>query len=101
MEISDERLREIADDEVSALSTPYPHIQEMARELLGRRKADRWIPVKNKPPEGQKFLVLRRKVAPTIQSALYRDGRFLFAGEALSSVTHWRPLPAPPEVSNG
>ncbi len=58
----------------------------------------KWISVKDEQPtNGQRILILRKHHAPSIQSALYRDKRFLFAGETLRVVTHWMPLPDPPK----
>jgi hypothetical protein len=48
------------------------------------------------PRNGLKVLVLKKHHAPTIQSALFRDNRFIFAGETMGDITHWMPLPDPP-----
>jgi hypothetical protein len=57
-----------------------------------------WISVsERKPLDGLKVLVLKRHHAPTVQSALFWGNRFIFAGETLIDVTHWMPLPDPPD----
>jgi len=60
--------------------------------------SNEWISVKERlPMSGLKVLVLKKHRAPTIQSALFRDKRFIFAGETIPDVTHWMALPAPPK----
>jgi hypothetical protein len=57
----------------------------------------KWISVEERlPRNGLKVLVLKKHHAPTIQSALFRDNRFIFAGETMGDITHWMPLPDPP-----
>lgn len=87
MAISDERLREIADDEVSALSTPYPHIQAMAGELLERRKSDR-------------LLVDALKTARQVIGGPFTEGEpnWKVAHQALAHTDQVLNALAPPEV---
>ena len=79
-------------------------IISMARELLERRKADRWIPVSERLPDAvDDYLVeiqSARGLAKWRDVKTFADGKFhgMRCGD---NVVRWRPLPAPPEVSNG
>ena len=113
MEISEERLKEVirahehpedwpCGEEVACLDEK----EELALcvELLERRKADRWIQVSERLPDAvDDYLVeiqSARGLAKWRDVKTFADGKFhgMRCGD---NVTHWRPLPVPPEVSNG
>ena len=69
--------------------------------------ASEWISVKDRLPEdGAVVLVRRSTLSPEYQPAKYWEisptGRTgFFCGVQLTEVTHWKPLAAPQEDSNG
>jgi len=112
MPISNERLQERAESRCGR--THYEGFRclicdatEMARELLERREADRWIPVSERLPEDRKpvlvFTVGLSKPDGIRMASFNKDqplsmfwhGQIAGYGKG---VTHWRPLPAPPDA---
>lgn len=75
-------------------------IDNQLDELLALREANRWIPVSERLPEaGVPVLVMSRYwCANPFVARLHNE---YWEGEPIlsrpESVTHWRPLPAPPE----
>ena len=67
------------------------------------REMNEWISVEDRLPEGRNqwgscwWLVNIVGQIPT--DALFIDGEWLKGEDYLTRVTHWQPLPAPPEVS--
>jgi hypothetical protein len=107
--MTDERLREIANWRDGRKITSAPtvdEIQESCRELLALRQANRWIPVSERLPGDRKpvmvFTVglsepngIRMSSYDVSQPAsMYWHGFLMGKG---AGVSHWRPLPAPPE----
>ena len=67
----------------------------MAKDAL--REQPQWISVKDKLPEdNQKVLVYTRSGKMCVARWSARRGEFVSSGRL--TVTHWRPLPAVPEV---
>ena len=78
-------------------------------ELDAERERNRWIPVSEKLPEDEEnVLVNITEVdgSPVIDFGYYTPGNNAFEGwqtnyfMAFGKVTHWRPLPEPPEQLN-
>lgn len=71
--------------------------------LIRAAKEDEWIPVSERPPEpGVYWLVIDERhkspVAHPAKALIGRGGQLEFWwASAMLTVTHWRPLPAPPK----
>lgn len=114
-DITDEMLEHVIKSD-GLVSTPF--YKDICAELLQRRQADRWIPVEERlPEEGEYVSVLFGKDEKTIGSWFteteteeyetigfeykqwevwnFGDNKFRYVDDP---PTHWRPLPAPPEV---
>ena len=113
MEISDERLKDYASDSTRCYRArngnpecdcPLCDQWRMARELREWRKADRWIPVSESLPESVDDYLVEIQfavgLAKCIDVRTFSDGKFSGVTDG-DIVTRWRPLPTPPEVSNG
>jgi len=71
-------------------------------ELSRLREGSRWIPVEERLPDeeddGEIVLVFRPDYG-SAQQKYFQNGQFVHEnGRAATDVTHWRPLPKPPEV---
>ena len=75
-------------------------IAELRAELAELREANRWIPVEERLPEaGVKAIATD---GDHVDMALYDYNNewdwWVPIGNADEEITHWRPLPTPPEV---
>ena len=104
--ISDEVLKKLAKvdkEPIYHVETSITELAEMATELLQRRDADRWIPVTDAEPESfyEVLFLSVENYGYSIENKYgvgYRyDAEFI--GQ-VSSPTHYRPLPAPPQEAN-
>ncbi len=62
----------------------------------------RWIPVTDRLPEenGEFYLVCDMKTAGYLPDrGMYEDGEWTVQNDPLFVVTHWMPLPEPPEAN--
>lgn len=94
--VSDERLRQIAE-------TSYCLEEEkrgMARELIERRAAERWIPVQERMPADRKAVLVRCPERQNTYCATWEAPHWRVFGSfgchVEEDVHFWRPLPAPP-----
>jgi len=82
-------------------------IKELEAELKRLKEANRWIPVTEKLPDNTesyyeehgvypKYLVIVR-LSPDLPRIACFDGKRFCNGVYSYDVTHWRPLPEPPE----
>ena len=58
----------------------------------------RWIPVSERLPEGRTVLVLKKDGSISIDTTYIDGGNYFWWKSGQSKVTHWMPLPNPPEV---
>ena len=76
-------------------------IDELTAELTALREQVRWIPVSEKlPKDNQEVLIYADLIAKGVHSTKSRqwsaDG-YYYHGDWYDTVTHWMPLPLPPE----
>jgi len=71
-------------------------------ELAAMKEAERWIPVGERLPNLRCFVLFVAEYfgeKTLFHGARYKDGWYSVGSvECHCDVTHWRPLPAPPEV---
>jgi uncharacterized protein YdcH (DUF465 family) len=95
-------------DEYNALSAQYHEsVAEKVKleaEIDRLREAQRWVPVSERLPKTEKPVqVYMPKLYMSVQTGFYTkyygedDGEWYEHWVASGDVTHWRPLPAPPE----
>lgn len=108
--MSDDELRTECNDIISGAGAIVPNswsdervidlesAQIVARALLARLDADRWIPCTERMPDVRDVLaVVVTDKFTRILPLQYRSGGIGFVlGIERSEVTHWRLLPAPP-----
>lgn len=91
--VTDEDIRDFLEGYFEDSST-----YRMAKELQQRREAERWIPVTERLPEKYDYYYL---VVAISRIAGTHVCRALFTNYGWESydyqITHWRPLPKPPE----
>ena len=58
----------------------------------------RWIPVSERLPEGEKVLVLWKDGTIHLDWTFIDGGSYYWWNSGQAVVTHWTPLPTPPEV---
>ena len=75
-----------------------PYLRAEVEALKAQLEAQRWIPVGERLPEIEDDVLV---FDGTVNIGSFdSDGRWYdFEMMSISGVTHWRPLPAPPEVS--
>ena len=75
-------------------SQPYSLVCELLSRLAELRERDRWISVEEKLPERDGFIMC------AVRGLDYAVPHFHTIGglKIGNQVTHWRPLPAPPEA---
>lgn len=78
--------------------------KRISRELLALRESNRWIPVSERLPKKYVEVAVLRPDAETSERVVgcaYLGEWWVLWGVGISSrgdITHWRPLPAAPEV---
>ena len=85
------------------------HISDLIAEKKALRKQlPQWVPVSERLPESNKPVLVYYLSAywlnPSMSVALHFNGdrwRQLIGGEDMNAVTHWMPLPEPPEQEKG
>jgi len=69
------------------------------KEFVAELEAERhWIPVSERLPEGEKVLVLWKDGAIHLDWTFIDGGSYYWWNSGQANVTHWMPLPEPPEV---
>ena len=58
----------------------------------------RWIPVSERLPEGRTVLVFKKEGSISIDTTYIDGGNYFWWKSGQSKVTHWMPIPQPPEV---
>ena len=101
--INDFDLKEISEHNISLRKYDYESIREVCTELLRRRESDRWVPVSERlPEEDNSYLVImaddnRPWSTCRIYNTSYKKWIGFYDTDISGDVTHWRPLPEPPE----
>ena len=78
-------------------------IEDAQNARIAELEAERrWIPVSERLPEGDAVLVYRERGKSNIDIdwTFIEGGREYWYNSGLDNVTHWMPLPEPPEVEN-
>jgi len=77
------------------------YIASLESENARLKDAQRWIPVSERLPEGDAVLVYRERGKSNIDIdwTFIEGGREYWYNSGLDNVTHWMPLPEPPEVT--
>lgn len=57
-----------------------------------------WIKVSDKLPEEEQYVLYYCSNYEKIDKTQYYNGFFLGVSTAFNNVTHWMPLPSPPEI---
>ncbi len=78
-----------------------PHIQDLWRGWRARAEQTGWISVEDELPEQTIACIVWNKTYQAVQSACFSADEQVFriiAGEEITEdITHWQPLPQPPE----
>jgi oligoribonuclease NrnB/cAMP/cGMP phosphodiesterase (DHH superfamily) len=77
-------------------------VETLTKELAEARKAAEWIPVRERMPDNSKAVLVWCPERKNKYTACWKVPYWLHFGGACSSevtedVTHWKPLPNPPE----
>ena len=109
-DLSDERLLDIAERWTGMpADTLQASAATMAREILRRREAERWRPIETAPKDGTQILgcaISAPEYDPSVtafvndewQTSDLDDGQYVPATWT-EAISHWRPLPTPPEAT--
>jgi hypothetical protein len=63
-------------------------------------ETQRWIPVSERLPEGRTVLVFKKDGSISIDTTYIDGGNYFWWESGQSKVTHWMPLPEPPEAQD-
>lgn len=102
MTVSDEVIDKVLEDIIGytkdELLCETKVLKKIASELLQRRQADRWVPVEERLPEDGYYSLVVADGFVTIGKHYSGISTWSWQGYDIPDVTHWRPLPEPPEV---
>jgi len=87
---------------ISSMDVMNMEISKLRSEVSALREQVRWIPVSEKlPKDNQEVLIYADLIAKGVHSTKSRqwsaDG-YYYHGDWYDTVTHWMPLPQPPEA---
>jgi len=74
--------------------------EQLNQRIAELEAAQRWIPVSERLPEGRTVLVFKKEGSISIDTTYIDGGNYFWWESGQSKVTHWMPLPQPPEVNN-
>jgi len=74
--------------------------EQLNQRIAELEAAQRWIPVSERLPEGRTVLVFKKEGSISIDTTYIDGGNYFWWKSGQSKVTHWMPLPEPPEVNN-
>ena len=100
-----EQIKEMAKALLEAINEKHCHIsmRGLAEALYnaGFRKQE-WIPVTERLPKELTYVIVCDEDGTVGEAFCYKEGRFEgVASEEIAFVTHWMPLPEPPEAEKG
>ena len=80
------------------VTTPEPASRDALTARIAKLEAEqRWIPVSERPLESGTFFVLLKNGEVTKDWTFIDGGRYYWWNHG-ANITHWMPLPTPPEV---
>ena len=85
-------------EQVANLKAENAVLQSRIAELEAERH---WIPVSERLPEGEKVLVLWKDGTIHLDWTFIDGGSYYWWNSGQAVVTHWMPLPTPPEADYG
>jgi hypothetical protein len=88
------------DDVLTQYITLLENDQLMKQRIAEPEAQQRWIPVSERLPEGRTVLVFKKDGSISIDTTYIDGGNYFWWESGQSKVTHWMPLPEPPEVNN-
>ena len=74
------------------------HDDVLTQYITLLEKEQRWISVSERLPEGRTVLVFKKEGSISIDTTYIDGGNYFWWKSGQSKVTHWMPLPNPPEV---
>ena len=99
-ELEEDR-EKIIDKHISELADLHVKITEIEYDYLEYKALTQWQPIETAPKDGTVIrvsdLLGRERLASWYKESKYFDGHWMLRLEKIPEITHWMPLPKPPE----